>query len=155
MTQPVVVGSVLYGADYEVAQFVWQRIRHLRDHPFPFENATALGVVRTIGGEPRLIGGIVFNNSRRFDIEMHGAFDVPDWCRPSTLRRLFTYPFVQLGVTRMTTITGRKNKAARRIDEFVGFKLEGTVRKGLDGREDAMIYGMLKSECKFLPKETN
>jgi RimJ/RimL family protein N-acetyltransferase len=151
----MVVGSVLYGADYEVAQFVWQRIKHLQNHPFPFENATALGVVRTIGGEPRLIGGIVFNNYRGFDIEMHGAFDVPDWCRPTTLRRLFAYPFVQLGVTRMTTITGRKNKSARRIDEFVGFKLEGTVRRGLDGREDAMIYGMLRNECKFLPKDAN
>lgn len=148
-----VVGSVLYGADREVAEFVWKRIPHFRDKPFPFEGAAALGVVRDLGEGPQLIGGVVFNNYEGHLIEMSGAFDHPDWARPSTLRRLFEYPFVQLGVKVMITRTARNNKRARRIDEGVGFKLSGIVPKAIDGRQDCCIYYMEPKDCRFLRKE--
>ena len=35
--------------------------------------------------------------------------------------------------------------------ERLGFVYEGFKRKGLDGVHDAMIYGMLAEDCKFLP----
>jgi len=142
------VGSVLFGADDIVTEMVRLRIPHMRESSFG--PCTALGVVRR--GE--LIGGAVFHNYRGHDIEMSAAFDRPDWCLPQTVRTLFSYPFVQLGCIRMTTITGRRNKRARSANERNGFKLEGVARRALDGREDAFIYSMLREECRWIPQPT-
>jgi hypothetical protein len=151
---PVVIEGLLYNADEMVAEFVAARVPHMQGRPFG--KHVAIGVIR----KESLVGGVVFHNMRvfngkPFDIEMSGAFDSPSWCLPGTLRKLFAYPFVDLGCVRMTTITGRKNKRARRVDEGLGFKLEGVVRKGIDGKEDAMIMGMLREECRFISQHKN
>jgi hypothetical protein len=36
-----------------------------------------------------------------------------------------------------------------------GFKLEGVHIKGLDGRQDAISYGMLRSQCRWLKENRN
>jgi RimJ/RimL family protein N-acetyltransferase len=147
----VIVGSVLYGFDELVAEFVSQRVPHMQGARFtpPF---WAIGVVR--GTE--LVGGVVFHNARynlsakMIDVEMGAAFEASDWCRPSTLRRMFEFPFVTLDSSRMTTITARKNKRARMIDEGLGFKLEGVHPEAIDGKQDAVSYGMLRKNCLWI-----
>lgn len=147
---PHVVGSLLFGADREVANLVADRIPQMLGARFidPFH---AVGVVR----DGKLIGGVVFYNKRfngsaLVDIEMSGAFEPGDWCRPSTLKALFEVPFVILNSNRMTTITSRKNKPARLMDEGLGFKLEGVHEAAIDGRQDAVSYGMLKKNCVWI-----
>lgn len=145
------VGSLLFGADQEVADLVASRIPQMMGARF---NAPlhAVGVVR--GGS--LVGGVVFYNKRfngageLVDIEMSAAFEPTDWCRPATLKALFEVPFVHLGSNRMTTITSRKNKAARLIDEGLGFKLEGVHPEAIDGKQDAVSYGMLRKNCAWI-----
>lgn len=141
-----VVGSVLYGADDLVATMVASRIAHVGGAGFG--PCTALGVVRS----GTLLGGVVFHNYRPQAriIEMSGAFDRADWARPSTLRRLFAYPFIDLACQNLVTFTGRKNKRARRIDEGLGFKLVGIIHRAIDGREDACLYQMPRDECRWL-----
>jgi RimJ/RimL family protein N-acetyltransferase len=134
---PTVVGSVLYGDDAAVMKFVSERVPGTH---YGFGNAKALGVIRN----GKMVGGVVFHNFRGHDIEMSGAFDDPRWCLPQTLRTLFAYPFVQLGCARMTTITSRANHRARKIDKGLGFKLEGVIRKGWDGDNDALVFGHVK-----------
>lgn len=153
MTEPYLIGSILYNDTETVAKFVARRIPQLAGRTFQFgpdgrPMFTALGVVR----RGKLAAGIVFHNYHGHDIEMSAASDDPLWCLPQTLRDLFAYPFQHLNCVRMTTITGRKNKMARKIDERLGFKLEGVARKGLDGKEDAMIYSMLKEECRWIKR---
>ena len=158
MTEPQIHGSVLYYADQLVAEFVRVRIPHLRNQTFG--KCTALGVVRRnlTGGDPILVGGVVFTNARMnsqgavYDIEMSGAFDDGTWCKPSTLRRLFSYPFIDLKCVRLTTTTAKKNKRARRLDVALGFVLEGIGRKALDGVNDAAVYSMLREECWWIDR---
>jgi RimJ/RimL family protein N-acetyltransferase len=150
----IVEDGLLYDAHELVSAFVAERIPHMQGQPFG--KNVAIGVIR----KDRLVGGVVFHTMRVFDgkpvsIEMSGASDDPTWLWPATLRRLFAYPFIQLGCVRMTAVTGRKNKRARRVIEGIGFRLEGVVRKGIDGKEDAMIYGQLREECRFIPQDKN
>lgn len=156
---PRQIGSCLYGADEEIADYVASKIAYMSDGrgfgqrdlltgQLPY---AAIGVVR--GG--KIVGGSVFynykvQNGRPIDIEVSGAFEPSMWCIPSTLRALFHYPFVQIGCARMTTITGRKNKSARAMDLKLGFKLEGVARRAIFGTEDAIIYGMLREECRWV-----
>lgn len=143
------VGSILYDADDFIIQFVSSRIPSMAGQSFG--PCRAVGIVR---GDT-LLGGIVWHNFRGFSIDVSIAFDRADWARPSTLRNIFAYPFFQLNVVRITALVGRKNKKMRKFSEGVGFKLEGVARAGYDGKQDAIIYGMLKSDCRFLPKISN
>ncbi len=145
-SSPVIVGSILIGADEMVAAMVAARVPNLS-----LDKYTALGVVR----RDKLVGGVVYHNYIGHDVQVSIAFDSPGWALPGTLRALFDYPFNQLGCRRMTAVVGRKNKRSRKICEGLGFKLEGVHLKGLDGHQDAMSYGMLKENCRWIKERNN
>lgn len=113
-------------------------------------DATAIGVVEGT----KLLGGAVFSDYRVMtygnDIRLHGAFQDARWATRRILGLILAYPFHQLGCTRLTTITAKNNKIARRFDERLGFRYVGKLSRGWDGRRDAIIYEMLKEECKWL-----
>lgn len=100
------------------------------------------------GGQ--FIAGVIFRKYVGFDIEVTVASTNPRWCTRGRLTELFIYAFIQLGCSRVTSISNRKNKRSRRLLKGLGFKEEGIMRKGMYGREDAVLYGMLKEECKFI-----
>lgn len=141
----MIVGSILFGADDVVIPYVQSRIPHMDDG---FGPCVALGVVR----RGILVGGVVYHGYRPADgdVMVSIAFERPDWCLPQTMRALFAYPFNELNCGRMTAVVARKNKRSRKLVEGLGFKLEGVARKAFGRRDDAMLYGLLKSECRFL-----
>jgi RimJ/RimL family protein N-acetyltransferase len=144
VNQPCMVGAVLFGADDLVRAFVQARIKEIGESGFG--PSTALGVVR----DGRMLGGVVYNNFNGHDIHATYAFESPRWASRDVLRTLFAYPFTQLGCVRMTGIVARKNKHARDMILRLGFKLEGVHRKSVDGRQDAISYGLLRDECKWI-----
>lgn len=135
--------DVLFGYDAEICEMVRQRIPHAFEG---FDGAVGLGVVKN----GKLVGGVVFDKYTGRDILMSAAFDHPGWCTRKTLRRLFAYPFQQLGCVRITTITRADNDKALRIDEGLGFKREGVLRKFFPGDADGIVLSILRDECKWL-----
>lgn len=141
--------GVLYGAKDTVVPFVGKRIPHVGASgfgPFPYSSAEALGVVR----DGELIGGAVFHNWQGHDIQVSIAFDDPRWMRRRILRRLFAYPFVTLGCTRLTALTAADAGHVRRLLEGLGFTLEGRHPRGLGPDTDAVSYGLLSDDCRWL-----
>ncbi len=67
------------------------------------------------------------------------------------LRALFYYPFLQLKCERITVLIDDDNLKSIRLVEHVGWKQEGRLRKARPGG-DVLIYGLLRSECKWVPK---
>lgn len=139
----MLVGSILIGADGLVGEFVRARIPHMRDQSWGAY--TTLGVVR----RGRLVGGVVYYAWRGFDVQIGVAFE-RGWALPGTLRALFAYPFQELGCRRVTAVTAKKNKRARKALIKAGFRLEGVIRCGLDGVRDGFVYGLLKQECRWI-----
>lgn len=86
-------------------------------------------------------------------IEMSGAGTHPRWLTKNLLLFGFGYVFGQLGCKRMNTVTPASNVKARRVDEKLGFVQEGRIREALPDGDDLIIYGMLKSECKWYKGE--
>src|SRR6478672_10569999 len=129
------------GADELVAELVAARISYMRNRSFG--PCTALGVIRN----DYLIGGVVYHNYIGHDCQVSIALDQVAFM---PWRALFEYPFEQLGCVRLTALIGRKNRKSRQLCERLGFKLEGVHIKGLDGKECAMSYGMLRSQCRWL-----
>jgi hypothetical protein len=149
ISRPIIVGSILIGADALVGEMVKARIPHMRGQDWgPY---TALGVVR----RGKLVGGVVYHCHRGFDVQIGAAFDQVGWALPGTLRALCVYPFLEMKVQRVSVLTGRKNRKARKLLCDLGFKFVGVARRGLDGVEDAFIFEILKENCKWLKDRTN
>lgn len=97
-----------------------------------------------------LIAGVLFDNYNGASICMHVAA-VPGkrWLTREFLWYCFYYPFVELGVKRITGLVPESNLAARRFDEHLGFRLEARLEDAHpDG--DVLVYKMTKADCRFL-----
>lgn len=66
------------------------------------------------------------------------------------LRSVFGFAFRDMNLTRVTSMVGASNHQARKLAERLGAIDEGRLRKGYDGTEDAVIYGLLNEECKWV-----
>lgn len=107
-----------------------------------------------IGLRGRPIAGVIFNWYRQMkhgnDMRVIIASDDPRWCLPGVLRELFKYPFEFAGCERLTAVIRDGNARSLKLCQGLGFKREGTLRRGYDGRTNAILLGMLKHECKWI-----
>lgn len=139
--------KLIYGHNRVVGEFVASQIKGF-DGRLDKEDYTAIGV---INDNRELIAGVIFNEYRPpVDIRENFAAVDKSWATRPILKHLFAYPFIHLGVRRMTGIIGADNNASIRLTEKLGFKLEGRARQAMDDGQDALIYGMLKEECPWI-----
>ncbi len=94
--------------------------------------------------------GIVISEYRGHDCQISCATETSVAWRPAVITAVFEYIFTQLGCVRCTSVTKKSNKRTRDFLEDLGFKLEGRMRRGFDGVKDALLYGLLASECKYI-----
>ena len=106
----------------------------------------AIGLER----DGELVAVVVYNFWSDCDIAMHIAA-VPGrrWLTRPFLQAAFRYPFVQLGVQRVTGYVPEKNVDALRFDLHLGFVREGLMRNALPD-DNVVVLGMLRNECRFL-----
>lgn len=140
--------DTLIGVDLAVGKFVAEGIGGDIAEYWPF---TAMGF--SSNGE--LVAGVVYNNYRKRDIQLSAYSMNERWLNKKNLQKIFEYPYNQLNCIRTTAVTGRKNKRTRKLLLGLGYRLEGVCRKGLDGKQDAMIYGMLRDECRWINPESS
>lgn len=146
---------LVYGQDRDVAHWVCERVPHLAERiaHFPYGEvlgpATAIGVVSEDG---RMLAGVIYHSFDPFvrSIEISCASDGPRWGNREVFRSLLRYPFGQLQCQRCTAVTPRKATSTRRFLEGLGFKREGSARRGF-GSDNAIIYGLLVEEWEAHP----
>lgn len=91
-----------------------------------------------------------FATKQAVDCEISCASDNRFTWRPHVCEVIFKYVFHQLKCVRCTSITRKNNAKARAFLKHLNFELEGNIRKGYDGEHDALIYGLLAEDCRFL-----
>ena len=90
-----------------------------------WEPYTAIGLER----DGEVIGGVVYDSFFGPNINAHIAGKPGTrWLTRSFLHAMFHYPFVQLGVERITGPVHSINAAAIRLDQHLGFVHEATLR---------------------------
>lgn len=136
--------KLLVGWDAAVARWVGDQVG-IED----FGASVAIGILR----DDDLIAGAVFNNYRHPNIEITFASTTPRWCARGIMAGIFAYPFNQVGCARLTAVTESKNQLARAFLRRLGFQQEGVMRRGFRNGDDAVIYGMLREECRWLELE--
>jgi RimJ/RimL family protein N-acetyltransferase len=141
-------GPLVLGRDKQIAEWVQRRIPNSSFGDKP----AAIGIIR----KNALVGGIVFHDYQPAfqNISVSLAFDTPRAISNDVLCSVAAYVFKQQDCVRLNALVARKNKRSRKWVEGVGFKLEGCARKGY-GKDDLMIYGMLRHECRWLIKDKN
>jgi RimJ/RimL family protein N-acetyltransferase len=97
----------------------------------------------------QIIAAAVFNNYQDSNIDMSVVFGRRIALTRGNLRALFSYPFKQIKVERVSVRTRASNLHVRKQIRRLGFKPEGK-HLNFFGNEAAFSYGMLRSECKWL-----
>jgi RimJ/RimL family protein N-acetyltransferase len=139
------MSQLIIGQDQVVAQWVAERVPGMRSG-HEFGKCIAVGVQQGA----KLVGGIVFSNFVGFDVTLSAAATTPRWGSKNLARKIFNIPFEQWGCKRCSAMVSRKNKPARKFIERLGFKQEGVRPFAYDGKADAVIYGMVKEDCKWI-----
>jgi hypothetical protein len=135
--------GVLLHADDEVGQWIATRI--------PDCGQWTNGVGRSIGFTegPRLIAGASFFRYNGASVEVAFASEGSRWLNRVNLWHLFSYPFDQLKVRRVTSIANASNFRSRKLISALGFSYEATLaRCAPDG--DQVVHRLFKEDCKWL-----
>ncbi len=105
--------------------------------------AAAIGVV--VDGE--IVAGMaVLDHDRKHrHAEIAMAADSARWASRKTIRLMLAYPLGQLRCQRLTTIIEATNDRAIKLNEGLGFKREGIIRRAY-GDADAVLLGLLKED---------
>ena len=113
---------------------------------------TIEGECKAIGAvlDGRLIAGAVYNNYAGFMVDIHIATTDKRWCNKRVLKAVFEMAFDTLKCVRLNMMCAKNNKTMRRLASGLGFKQEGCHRKAHLGTTDAISYGLLKSECRWI-----
>jgi len=113
-------------------------------------------------GDPNTYTIALFNDDSEFvavalygditdtNCQVHLATVSSRWATRETLRVLCTYPFLELGVKRVTAPVKKGNWKARDLVLRMGFVLEGELRDYHDDGESDLIFGMLRDECRWI-----
>lgn len=136
---------LIYGQDDILLPWVAERIGLPGFQP----GATAIG----IGDDKGIRGAVVYDCIGPVDCSMHVASDGSRrWLTREFLVHVFAYPFIQLGLRRVTAMVPAKNTHALHFDEKLGFTREGYHPHGMPD-DDLVSLGMLRSNCRFIPRE--
>ena len=101
--------------------------------------------------DDKLVAACILNYPTGLDVNMNVAVEnkrIP----PEFLRAMFDTVFNKMGCTRVTCYVEPSNKASIKLTEHVGFVKEGVKRLGA-GDKDLVMYGMIKSECRWIEQE--
>ena len=101
----------------------------------------------------QIVAVVVYDNFSECDCNMHIASDgTRAWMNKSLLVSAFAYPFLQLRFNRVTGLVPAHNEAALAFDEHLGFVREGYHPKAGPEGGDLISLGMLRENCRFIPK---
>ena len=97
-----------------------------------------------------MAAGVVYDQYNGSNVCMHVFSDGSKrWMTREYLWFCFHYPFVQLGVTRVTGLVPESNKEAIAFDLHLGFEYETSLKKAHPGG-DLLAFVMWRDKCKWL-----
>ena len=106
----------------------------------------AIGVMQTMAGP--LSAVVIFSNHHEEfkSIQVSVVIDNPHGMTKGVWRRLFAYPFTQLGVNRLEVTVPASNLKSMALVEKLGFVREGVLRRFL-GTDDLIVFSLLRNEA--------
>jgi RimJ/RimL family protein N-acetyltransferase len=115
------------------------------------ENQPSLDSTQAFGFElkGKLIGAVVFTDYSKNDIHVSVVSKNPILWQRRYLKVMYDYVWNQCGCLRISAMASEVNHKSRKLLEKLGFKEEGRLRN-FHGEHDGIVYGQLRSECKWI-----
>lgn len=108
------------------------------------DRGTAIG--RLVNDE--LVAGVLYEDYTGPNVVCHIAGE-GNWATRGYLGVIFHYPFVQLGVERITVPVSSKNDRCIALVKRMGFIMEARLSRATPGGH-LLLFAMFKDECRFL-----
>ena len=103
----------------------------------------------------KLVGGVIFSDYHTDDSAWISIYTTDKhWCTSICLKQIFGIAFNVLNCRRINALIRSDNHASISLATRCGFVLEGKMRKYFSTGQDALVLGMLASECKYLNNKT-
>lgn len=113
-------------------------------------DAYTIGLIR----DGDIVAVTVYDTYSQNDLCMHIASDgTKRWLNKEFLVKCFAYPFIQLGLERVTGLVDEENTRALQFDLNLGFREEGRHPKAGKNGSTLISLGLLKENCRFIPRE--
>ena len=124
---------------------VWAYVR--QQLPVP-----VVGGMKGLGLERdgELIAGVLYEGFNGVNCWMHVATTPAKKWTLEYLRYCFYYPFVEVGLQRVSGAVEASNLAARRFDEHLGFKQEAVLHGAASDGGDVILYVMRREDCRYV-----
>jgi hypothetical protein len=141
--------DLIYGADQDISD--WVSIG-LFGRPGKFDKFVAVGVKF----QDKLIAGIVYNNMMTDNDNIPYSIDMSiysidkRWCSKHNLKALFSIPFTQYQLRRVSTLCSANEGEIIMFNERLGFIQEGKHPAYWPDGGTAISFGMLKSQCRWI-----
>ncbi|MDO4161887.1 MAG: GNAT family protein [Pseudomonadota bacterium] len=101
----------------------------------------------------KIIGGLIFHNYRPAHEIWWTVYSTDKrWCNRRMLESMFGLAFEGLSCRRISLLVSKNNTDSLNFVKKLGFCPEGLLRSYRENGEDCYIFGMLKSECKWIKK---
>jgi hypothetical protein len=101
----------------------------------------------------KISGVVVYNLFMKHSCCAHIATDGRrNWATRGMLYGIFSFPFVQLNLDRITLPIAEKNKDAQVLAVKLGFSWEGRLMRSL-GDDNEVIFGMLREDCIWIKED--
>jgi RimJ/RimL family protein N-acetyltransferase len=125
----------------------------LNDRITPTCAQRATTVVLSVRRAGKVIASVGFTEFMRDSVEMLcAALPGENWLHRGLIRESFRYAFVTARKPRVWSRVKSTNKAALAMNDGLGFVREGIQRCHF-GSDDAVLFGMLRNECRWLHKD--
>lgn len=135
--------AFVYNLPY-AAKWASERIKGVGEFP---EDTGTIGLMR----DGKLVAVVVYTEYTGSGVMMNIASDGSKrWMTKEFLRVCFEWPFNVLKCRRVTGLVRADQPEVQKFDEHLGFKKEGVIREGEEDGTDLILYGMLKSECRWI-----
>jgi hypothetical protein len=96
-----------------------------------------------------LMGVLACEFKEWFDVHFSVAICDPHCMSRRLLRSIFRALFSR--AVRVTALVSPDAEKTIELTRRMGFVYEGFLRMGVEGHRDALIFGMLRNDCRYLP----
>lgn len=135
-----------------VIKWLWKRISGNSAARAPFNPSLWYDAIGFENASGELVGGAAYHSATASSVCMIVAGE-GNWMTKLRIEAAFLFPFYVLGVDHIAVQTIRSNRKARKFCERMGFKLEGVLRRASPIGQDVFVYGMTKSECRWVSND--
>ena len=96
---------------------------------------------------------VIYSHVFEKNCEISIASQSPKWCSKLVLKILFSIPFMQYGLNRLTATIRESNKKSISLVERLGFRRVGELEEFYESGESAILFGLTKKQCKWIKNE--